>query len=419
MGTLMRAHDWSGTSLGPPATWPQPLRTTLRMLLNSGHPMYIWWGPDLICFYNDAYRPLIGSDRHPVSLGRPGHQVWEEIWPIIGPQIEQVMSGHGATWNENQLVPISRHGRVDEVYWTYSYNPIDDESSATGVGGVLVICTETTEQVQAEKNMRVAEARWRELFDQAPGFMCVLRGPEHRFEYYNARYAAIVGRRDILGKSVLEALPEVEEQGFIGLLDAVYRSGTAHVANAAPIHLPRRDHQDTLQLRYLDFVYQPILDGSGEVTGIFVEGADVTERVLATQALADSELRFRTLADNISPLCWMADENGNVFWYNNRWYEYTGTRAEDMQGWNWQSVHDPAALPEVMERWRSSIATGTRFEMTFPLRSAAGEFRSFLTRVVPLRDASGTIIRWFGTNTDVSAAAGGRGGATCSRPSQG
>jgi signal transduction histidine kinase/CheY-like chemotaxis protein len=159
MGRLLRAHDWSRTSLGPPQTWPQPLRTALRMLLNSGHPMYIWWGPEFICFYNDAYRPSIGADRHPGSLGRPAREVWAEIWPIIGPQIDQVMSGHGATWNENQLVPISRNGRVDEVYWTYSYNPIDDESSPTGVGGVLVICTETTGQVLAQRNMRAADRR--------------------------------------------------------------------------------------------------------------------------------------------------------------------------------------------------------------------------------------------------------------------
>jgi len=402
MGALMRAHDWSRTPLGHPQTWPQPLRTALRMLLNSGHPMYIWWGPDLICFYNDAYRPSIGTDRHPGSLGRPGREVWAEIWPIIGPQIDQVMTGHGGTWNENQLVPISRHGRIDEVYWTYSYNPIDDESTATGVGGVLVICVETTQQVLAERALRAAEARWRELFDQAPGFMCVLRGPEHRFEYYNRRYREIVGQREIQGRSVLEALPEVEEQGFIGLLDEVYRTGVAHIAHAAPIHLPRPGDENTLQLRYLDFVYQPIRNAGGEVTGIFVEGADVTERVLATQALAESEARFRTLADNIALLCWMADETGNVIWYNSRWYEYTGTRAEDMYGWGWQSVHDPSVLPEVVERWSASLATGARFEMTFPIRSASGEFRAFLTRVAPLRDATGKIIRWFGTNTDIT-----------------
>jgi len=402
MGALMRAHDWSRTSLGRPEGWPQPLRLALRMLLNSGHPMYIWWGPQLLCFYNDAYRASIGTDRHPGSLGQPGRSVWAEIWPIIGPQIDQVMAGDGATWNENQLVPISRHGRVEEVYWTYSYNPIDDESSPSGVGGVLVICTETTRQVMAEMNVRAAEARWRELFDQAPGFMCVLRGPEHRFEYYNQRYAVVVAEREILGRTVLEALPEVEEQGFIALLDRVYRTGKAHVADAAPIHLPQPGDPHRLHLRYLDFVYQPIRDAAGAVTGIFVQGADVTERVLATRALADSEDRFRTLADNIASLCCMADETGDVFWYNSRWYQYTGISPGELRGWGWGAAVDPQALPEVMRRWRESLATGARFEMTVPIRSAAGEYHPFLTRVVPLRDATGNIIRWFGTNTDIS-----------------
>ena len=293
MGALMRAHDWGLTSLGPPHGWPAPLRTALRLLLNSGHPMYIWWGRELVCFYNDAYRASIGTDRHPSSLGRPGEEVWSEIWPIIGPQIEHVMSGRGATWNRNHLVPISRNGQVEQVYWTYSYNPIDEEAAPTGVGGVLVICTETTEQVLAEQATRAAEARWRQLFDQAPGFMCVLSGPEHRFEYCNARYSELIGRRDISGKSVIEALPEVERQGFIALLDEVYRTGRGHAASAAPIYLPRSEDPSKLQLRYLDFFYQPVLDGKGAVTGIFVEGSDVTDRVLMTQALVDSEARFR------------------------------------------------------------------------------------------------------------------------------
>ncbi len=402
MGALMRAHDWGHSSLGPPETWPQPLRTALRLLLNSGHAMYIWWGPDLICFYNDAYRASIGNDRHPSSLGRPGREVWAEIWPIIGPQIDQVMSGRGATWNANHLVPISRHGKLEEVYWTYSYNPIDDETARTGVGGVLVICTETTEQVLAERRMRAAEARWRELFDQAPGFMCVLSGSEHRFEYFNSRFAELVGRTDILGKSVLEAFPQVESQGFLALLDGVYRTGKAHIASAAPIELPRAGDPNTLQLRYVDFVYQPIRDAKGDVTGIFVEGADVTERVLAAQALAESETRFRTLADNIAPLCWMADETGAAFWYNSRWYEYTGMDPGGADDWNWESVHDPKVLPEVLKRWRESISSGDQFEMVFPLRSASGTFRPFLTRAFALRNAAGQIIRWFGTNTDIS-----------------
>ncbi len=139
MGALMRAHDWARSSLGPPGRWPQALRTAIRVLLNTGHPMYVWWGPELLCFYNDAYRRSIGPERHPGSLGQPAREVWAEIWDIIGPQIEQVMSGGGPTWRENALVPITRNGRREEVYWTYSYGPIDDDDAPNGVGGVLVV----------------------------------------------------------------------------------------------------------------------------------------------------------------------------------------------------------------------------------------------------------------------------------------
>jgi len=121
--------------------------------------MYVWWGPELLCFYNDAYRQSIGPERHPGSLGQPGRAIWAEIWPIIGPQVDQVMSGGGPTWNENALVPITRNGRLEDVYWTYSYGPIDDPDAPNGIGGVLVVCTETTEQVLSEKRLRISDER--------------------------------------------------------------------------------------------------------------------------------------------------------------------------------------------------------------------------------------------------------------------
>jgi PAS domain S-box-containing protein len=127
-------------------------------------------------------------------------------------------------------------------------------------------------------------------------------------------------------------------------------------------------------------------------------------RVRAEQSeseAADVSRRFRQLANSIPQLAWMARADGWIYWYNDRWYEYTGTTLADMDGWGWQRVHDPAVLPSVLERWKVSIATGEPFEMEFPLRSAAGEFRLFLTRIVPLYDARGVLVQWFGTNTDV------------------
>jgi PAS domain S-box-containing protein len=128
---------------------------------------------------------------------------------------------------------------------------------------------------------------------------------------------------------------------------------------------------------------------------------DITERKRADEALRASEDQFRTMANSIPQLAWMAHADGFIFWYNQRWHDYTGTTPEQMEGWGWQSVHDPDVLPKVLEGWRAAIATGQPFEMEFPLRGADGQFRMFLTRVQPLKDSQGDVVQWFGTNTDV------------------
>jgi PAS domain S-box-containing protein len=152
---------------------------------------------------------------------------------------------------------------------------------------------------------------------------------------------------------------------------------------------------------------RPQREAASRFTLLSQKIADLTREIAARQAAEaarrESEEQFRTLADSIPTLAWMANPDGWIFWYNRRWYEYTGTTAEQMEGWGWRSVHDPDRLPDVLERWRASLATGAPFEMVFPLRGADGVFRPFLTRVLPLYDAEGRIARWFGTNTDIAA----------------
>ncbi len=161
MGALMRAYDWGASPLGSANCWPQSLRTAVRILLTTQHPMFIWWGPDLIQFYNDAYRQTMGPERHPSALGQRGKDCWQEIWDIIGPQIETVMRGEGATWHENQLVPVTRHGKREDVWWTYGFSPIDDEKAPNGVGGVLVVCNDVTDRHRAFEAVAASEERLR------------------------------------------------------------------------------------------------------------------------------------------------------------------------------------------------------------------------------------------------------------------
>lgn len=146
----------------------------------------------------------------------------------------------------------------------------------------------------------------------------------------------------------------------------------------------------------------PIKDLSGMVVGVSKVARDITETKKTQQALRSSENQFRTMANAIPQLVWTARPDGSIFWYNQRWYEYTGTTPEQMEGWGWTRVHDPAMLPQVMERWKASIASGKTFEMEFPLRGNDAKFRWFLTRIVPIKDANGNVEQWFGTNTDIS-----------------
>ncbi len=129
---------------------------------------------------------------------------------------------------------------------------------------------------------------------------------------------------------------------------------------------------------------------------------DLSERKRAEKELRESEIRFRAMAENIQQLAWMARADGYIYWYNRRWYDYTGTRPDLQEGWGWESVHNPEVLPKVIERWKSSLATGEPFDMVFPLRGADGKFRPFLTRVMPVKDTSGRVVQWFGTNTDIT-----------------
>lgn len=303
MGALTRVIDWSSSSLGAPEKWPEILKMTLRLMLNSKHPMFVFWGKDFIQFYNDAYRATIGPERHPSALGQSGRECWAETWDIIGPQIESIMAGGPATWHEDQLIPLTRHGQRENVYWTYWYSPTQGSG---GVGGVLVICNDITEEhlakeeltkvnlhLKAEiRNREEAKNRLQSLFRQAPGFMASLTGPEHTFDFANTAYERLSGYRGLIGLTVREAFPEFEDQGFFKLLDEVYATGNAYVADNIALKL-RRPGDAEMTHCYLDMMYQPMVDGVGSVTGIFVEGYDVTARYLAQQALLVSELRLQ------------------------------------------------------------------------------------------------------------------------------
>jgi signal transduction histidine kinase len=286
MADLIRAFDWSTTSLGPIENWSEALLITVNTVLGNRQPNFLFWGSDLIQFYNDAFRPSLGFDKHPKAIGQRGPECWAEIWPMIGPQIDAVMQRGESCWFEDQLVPFYRDGKLEDIYWTYSYSPVRD--AAGNILGTLVTCSETTGRVLAERALRTEQERLLSLFHQAPVFLAVLRGPEHVFDMHNLRYGELIGQRDVIGKTVREAVPESIPQGFLEMLDGVYSSGEAFIAHSHPIDLQRIPGKP-LERRYLDFVYQPMQEIDGSIAGVIALGVDITDRKNAVDALINTE----------------------------------------------------------------------------------------------------------------------------------
>lgn len=298
MGALTRAYDWSATPLGKPETWPQSLRTALRILLNTNHPMFIWWGPELIQFYNDAYRQTMGPERHPSALGQRGRECWAEIWPIVGPQIEQVMSGGGATWHENQLVPVTRHGRLEQVYWTYGYSPIDKDD---GIGGVLVVCRDVTRDYLAAAALREREAelaRVQQLgriggleVDLRTGFRN-RRSPEYLLIHGLPPDAANETHDDWVRRIHPEDR-EGTEKKFRDAIASKVREYTVQYRIIRP---------SDGETRWISVKSTIERDANGRAIRLVGAHTDVTEQVMAEQALRQSEERYRKLADQLAEL---------------------------------------------------------------------------------------------------------------------
>lgn len=151
LATRMRALDWSRTSLGGVETWPQSLCTSVSICLQSRFPILIWWGRELVMLYNDAYRPILGSSKHPFALGQRGQECWWEIWQVIGPMLESVLTQGEATWSDDALLLLDRNGYLEECYFTFSYSPILNETGS--VGGIFTAVTETTKRVLSERRL--------------------------------------------------------------------------------------------------------------------------------------------------------------------------------------------------------------------------------------------------------------------------
>lgn len=321
---------------------------------------------------------------------------WSKMRDILHPDDREMARGavEKALADKSDYSVQYRINRSSDVAWiaargrgTYVNN------ISTGMTGVV---QDITVQRKTEEALRQSEERFRATFNQAAVGMA-LAALDGRFELTNKRFAEILGYpqeelyqltfRDLTHPDDLAA---TETQmlrlmaGEIGeyVLEKRYR---------------RKDDKVVWSLTTVTI----LRDGQGQPHRFIGVIDDITKRKLAEESLRRSEEELRALANSIPQLAWIADPDGHIFWYNQRWYEYTGSNLEEMEGWGWEKVHHPDHLPRVLPVWKAALSSGEPWEDTFPLRGADGKYRRFLSRAFPIRDTEGKITRWFGTNTDV------------------
>ena len=399
MGHLTREFDWGSTAVGTPEHWPQSLRTILSALLHSKFPMVLFWGPELLSFYNDAFRPSLGQNgKHPSILGQRAEKAWAEIWDLIKPLIDQVLAGGEATWSEDQLIPIYRNGKIEDVYWTFSYSPAYDETGRPA--GVLVTCNETTEKV-----------------------LNLLRLKESKDELAFAVEAAELGAWDynpLTGKfSANHRLKEwfgltSEENIDLQLaLDAIVEEDRLRVARAI---------QQALEYSsggLYDISYSIVSKLTGRKRIVQAKGLaafndekqafrlngtlqDITTQMITAKELKESGQRFQAAVKAVQGIVWTNNAEGRMEGEQQAWASLTGQTYEQYQDYGWaQAVHPDDAQPTI-DAWNKAVAQRKTFNFEHRVKMKDGNWGRFSVQAVPILDHEGKIREWVGVHTDIT-----------------
>ncbi|WP_125719988.1 PAS domain S-box protein [Flavobacterium ustbae] len=294
MGNLIRSADWNKTSLGDPENWPQSLKTITAMMLSNPFGMYIAWGENYTQLYNDAFRPILGTSKHPDALGKSSRETFGEIWDTIGPMFTDVMKGNAASFPDFK-VPLHRNGYTEDCFFDFAYSPIKIEDGS--IGGILVTVIETTEKKIVADALQESNARFVNNILQAPVAMCIFRGKNHVVEIANEQMLQLweTKAENVINQPVFEALPKLKKQGFDEILRKVFVEGNKVTTDESFVQLNRNGQTENT---YINFVYEALREKDGTISGVAAIATEVTAQVLARSKVEESEQKIRQLVEN-------------------------------------------------------------------------------------------------------------------------
>lgn len=376
-----------------------PLHTTqelLSILESTASAICIFKGPEFIYeFTSREYRRIVG---HRNFLGRPLLQVVPEVKDQKIYQILQKVykSGLAQSGKEAPVHLQDARGQMQVGYYDFHFQPLFDPEGR--VEGILQTSIDMTEKVLERQTVKETKDQvenerenLRNLFRQTPEMVCILRSPDHIFEFVNEAHIRALGF-DATGMTFREAQPESVEVHSI--LDKVYRTGETAELHEIPVTVTGR-------LRYFNLTYSARRDLSGRINGIMILGVEVTDQVLTRARLIEGEAKFKTITDSLPQMVWSSSPDGKVDYFNKRWYEFTGRAEDDLTNLQWAKFLHPDDLTKTRQAWDLCMKTGQPLEVENRIRNKSGEYRWVLARALPVHSPDGKIVRWMGTSTDI------------------
>jgi len=344
--------------------------------------------------WSALHKKMWGYDEHRTDL------TYEDWYTLLLPadkqktfkKIEEAKIGH-APYQADYYIKRASDGalRCIRSYGKYHYNNKGEAETLTGISADI------TDQKEAELKLKTSEEKYRGLFETMEQGFCIIemifdnanKPIDYLFIEANPMFEKQSGTANPVGKTIRELVPNMEERWFENFGEVALKGQAKHFT----------DHSKELNRWFDVYAFRLENHGSNKVAVLFT---NISQRKQAEEKIKENEAQFRVFADSIQNLAWIADGEGSIYWYNQRWLNYTGLTLEEMQGWGWQKVHHPDHVKNIIELSKELWKKNEPFELTFPLRRHDGQYRWFLTRAYPVLDANRNIERWIGTNTDIT-----------------
>ena len=394
MAAVINAKNWEATPVGIMDTWPVGLHSTLRIMLKSKFPMFLFWGNELTCFYNDACHDSMGIDgNHSDILGKSGAGMLYETWLTILPIIEKVIATGEASWYEDQCFPVFRNGKMENTYWISGYSPTNDESGEWE--GVLITLNDVTEKVKSLKKMEDAEERARLAAEIAQIATWDLDLQTHTM-IHSESLATIFGHQKTARLSYSHIMGQVQPDDLMNIVEKAFGLAMKTGIYKYEARIIKRNGE----LGWIRSHGKIFFDVNNEPLKIIGTLIDITEEQHYREIMLKSELKFRLLADSMPQLIWTADALGNLNYCNLSVFIYTGMNQLLIDEGGWLKLIHPKEMRKYRSEWAKAMASDTDFLFEHRLLRHDGQYRWQLSHAIAQKDAAGNI-QWVGTSTDI------------------